>query len=178
MNNEKLLCDYQDTMDITIRNQILENNIPLVRHIAAKFYNSSYYEYDYDDLVSFGIFGLITAIEKYDASKKTKFSTFAYQKIYYSIIDELRRVDTIPRTIRRKLQLVKKDIEILENIFGCNVNVVELAQDYDLSVSDLHVLEGTYVSSTEIIGEDLYDKRGLYSDNVLCGCSFRTSLIS
>ena len=72
------------------------------------------YNVDYEDLVSYGIFGLIDAIDKFDCLKKVKFETYASLRIRGAILDQIRKMDWIPRTIRqrqKKIDAVIKEVE-------------------------------------------------------------------
>jgi RNA polymerase sigma factor for flagellar operon FliA len=171
--NDELFKQYSISKDVATRNKLIENNLSLVKYVVSRVYSSGYAEHEYGDLVSYGVFGLITAIEKYDLKRKMKFSTYAYQKIYFSIIDELRKIDMVPRSVRYKIRLVKEDVKKLENKYGYEVNINDVAKQYNLSSSDIHVLDGTYLSPLDTVVEYIYDKRSIPYDHVLCGCTFR-----
>jgi RNA polymerase sigma factor for flagellar operon FliA len=119
-------------------------------------------------LVSYGTFGLITAVEKYDLSYKTKFSTFAYQKIYFSIIDELRKVDWVPRSVRSKIKKVRETIKEMEYCCMYDVDKYSIAKSYGLSALDINVMEGTAISSMDVSLNYIYEEGGLYYDSIHC----------
>jgi len=148
--NMELMYEYHKMRDIETRNKIVEENIPLVRYIVTKVYNKGFGEYEYNDLVNYGVFGLIKAVEKYDITKGYKFSTFAYQKIYYSIIDELRKVDWVPRSIRNKIKMAQQDAKAIESDFGCDVDITSVAKEHGLSYRDMFVMDGTHMTSTDL----------------------------
>jgi len=148
--NMELLHEYVKTRSIEVRNKIVEENIPLVKFVVTKVYHKGFGEYEYNDLVNYGVFGLIKAVERYDITMGLKFSTYAYQKIYYSIIDELRKVDWVPRSIRYKIKLIQQDAKVLESTFGYEVDISSLAKDQGLSYRDMFVMEGTYMTSTDL----------------------------
>ena len=85
-----------------IKKVIIEEYINLVKIIAGKLYNYYASNIEYDDLMSYGVIGLIDAIDKYDPSKNIKFETYASIRIRGSIIDQIRNLDWIPRSIRQK----------------------------------------------------------------------------
>jgi len=155
---------YVKTKDIEVRNQIVEENIPLVKYVVTKVYHKGFGEHEYNDLVNYGVFGLIKAVEKYDVTMGLKFSTYAYQKIYYSIIDELRKVDWVPRSVRYKIKLMQQDIEMTEASLGYTMNMTDIAPNYGLTHRDIFVVDGTHITSTDLPiyyatenGEDKYD---------------------
>lgn len=106
----KLLWNtYLEDPIIENRNNLVLNYYPYVRYIAKKIlvsYNL-YNVVELNDLVSYGIFGLIDAIDKYDVTKSTPFTSYASFRIKGAIIDELRKFDLIPRSIRTKVRNVK-----------------------------------------------------------------------
>lgn len=163
----ELMCEYAKTRSIEIRNKIVEENIPLVKHIVAKVYNKGFGEYEYNDLVNYGIFGLIKAVEKYDITRGYKFSTFAYQKIYYGIIDELRKIDWVPRSIRYKIKMAQQDAKIIEEAFGCNTDISLVAKEYGLSYRDMLVMDGTCMVTTDFPIYYVMDYREAQNDYVL-----------
>ena len=146
----ELMYEYVKTKDIEVRNKIVEDNIPLVKYIVKRVYNKGFGEYEYNDLVNYGVFGLIKAVEKYDVTMGLKFSTYAYQKIYYSIIDELRKVDWVPRSVRYKIKLMQQDVEMMEVSLGYTINMTDVAPHYGLTYRDLFVVEGTHLTSTDL----------------------------
>ena len=92
-----------------IKKVIIEEYINLVKIIAGKLYNYYASNIEYDDLMSYGVIGLIDAIDKYDPSKNIKFETYASIRIRGSIIDQIRNLDWIPRSIRQKSKILKED---------------------------------------------------------------------
>ena len=174
----ELLIEYVNTRDITVRNVIIEKNIPLVKFVVSKMHNSLFAEFEFDDLVGYGMFGLIKAVENFDVSKNTKFSTFAYQKIYFGIIDEIRKVDHVPRTTRYKISRVQRDIQKLENECGYEIDRVRYAHERGLSAVDVSVMEGSYMLSADTILDYIYDQKGIDYDTILCGLTSRAQTLS
>ena len=89
------------------------------------------------DLVSYGIFGLIDAIEKFDPGRDIKFETYAISRIRGAIIDELRAIDWIPRSVRSKAREVERAIGKLENDLRRPPTDGELADELGISIDDL-----------------------------------------
>lgn len=110
----KLWDDYAKTKSPEIREKIILEYAPLVKLVAGRLSMYLGYNVEYDDLVSYGIFGLIDAIDKYDNMKAVKFETYASLRIRGAILDQIRKMDWIPRTIRqkqKKIDTVIKEIE-------------------------------------------------------------------
>lgn len=110
----KLWSDYARTKSTEIREQIILEYAPLVKLVAGRLSMYLGYNVEYEDLCSYGIFGLIDAIDKFDSLKDVKFETYASLRIRGSILDQIRKMDWIPRTIRqrqRQIDTIMKDIE-------------------------------------------------------------------
>lgn len=86
----------------TLREQIIIEYAPLVKLVAGRLNMYLGYNVEYDDLVGYGVFGLIDAIDKFDYSKGIKFETYASLRIRGSILDQIRKMDWIPRSLRQK----------------------------------------------------------------------------
>lgn len=137
LKSESLWVDYEATKDKKVREQLIENYMPLVKHIVHRIHVSLPPYLDYEDLVSYGIFGLLQAIERYDASKNVKFETFAYARIKGSIIDELRKNDSIPQSIRAKAKSLQETYSYLEQTLGRTVTDEDLCQHLGISSAEL-----------------------------------------
>lgn len=111
---KKLLEEYAKRKTPELREQIILEYAPLVKIVAGRLSMYLGYNVEYEDLVSYGIFGLIDAIDKFDYLKEVKFETYASLRIRGSILDQIRKMDWIPRTIRqkqRKIDAISKEIE-------------------------------------------------------------------
>ncbi len=112
---KKLLEEYATTKSPEAREKIILEYAPLVKMVAGRLSMYLGYNVEYDDLVSYGIFGLIDAIDKFDYLKEVKFETYASLRIRGAILDQIRKMDWIPRTIRqrqKKIDAVIKEIEL------------------------------------------------------------------
>lgn len=110
----KLWSDYTRTKSSELRDQLILEYAPLVKLVAGRLSMYLGYNVEYEDLCSYGIFGLIDAIDKFDSMKEVKFETYASLRIRGSILDQIRKMDWIPRTIRqrqRQIDAVMKEIE-------------------------------------------------------------------
>ncbi len=117
LRREKLWSDYARTKAPDLREQLILEYAPLVKLVAGRLSMYLGYNVEYEDLCSYGIFGLIDAIDKFDTMKDVKFETYASLRIRGSILDQIRKMDWIPRTIRQKqrqIDQVMKDIEARE----------------------------------------------------------------
>ena len=93
---------YSQDGDMAARDKLLTEHLGLVHHVARQMSKTLAADVDFDELVSSGTMGLMNALETFDASRGLAFSTFAAPRIRGSILDELRRQDHVPRSIRRK----------------------------------------------------------------------------
>ena len=98
----KLWQEYIKNQSEQLREQIIIEYVPLVKLVAGRLNMYLGYTVEYDDLVSYGIFGLIDAIDKFDYGKGIKFETYASLRIRGSILDQIRKMDWIPRSVRQK----------------------------------------------------------------------------
>ncbi len=111
---KKLWEQYAASKTPELREQLILEYAPLVKLVAGRLSMYLGYNVEYDDLVSYGIFGLIDAIDKFELAKDVKFETYASLRIRGSILDQIRKMDWIPRTVRqrqRQIDTAMKDIE-------------------------------------------------------------------
>ena len=146
---EQVWVDYSQSRNIQLRNKLVENNLALVHFIVKKHHNNIFKGNEYDDLYSYGTIGLIKAVEKYDVTLKIKFSTFAYQKIYYSIIDGLRSEDWVPRSVRSKIKKARSMMQDVGNSIDNTMHSYIIAKDCKLSQRDMNVMNGTILTSID-----------------------------
>lgn len=111
---KKLLEEYSKSRSPETREKLILEYAPLVKVVAGRLSIYLGYNVEYEDLVSYGIFGLIDAIDKFDCFKEVKFETYASLRIRGAILDQIRKMDWIPRTIRqkqKKIEAVTREIE-------------------------------------------------------------------
>ena len=94
---------YHKTESTAVRDTLIEKYLYLVRYVAGKMAMSVPPSVEIDDLVSAGVVGLMDAIGKYDPGRDTKFETYAVARIRGAIVDDLRSLDWVPRSVRRKV---------------------------------------------------------------------------
>lgn len=111
---KRLWQDYYRLKSPELREKLIIEYAPLVKLVAGRLSMYLGYNVEYDDLVGYGVFGLIDAIDKFDMMKDVKFETYASLRIRGAILDQIRKMDWIPRTIRqrqKKIETVMKEIE-------------------------------------------------------------------
>ena len=136
---KKLLEEYAKTKSPEAREKIILEYAPLVKVVAGRLSMYLGYNVEYEDMVSYGIFGLIDAIDKFDHLKEVKFETYASLRIRGAILDQIRKMDWIPRTIRQKQKKIETVIREIEQITGRGATDEEIARG--LGISDEEYLD-------------------------------------
>ncbi|HMQ26994.1 MAG TPA: RNA polymerase sigma factor WhiG [Acidimicrobiales bacterium] len=134
---EALWARYKETDGRDARDQLILHYSPLVKYVAGRVAVGLPQNVDQADLVSYGIFGLIDAIEKFDPERGFKFETYAISRIKGSILDELRSIDWVPRSVRAKARALEKAYAKLEGDLHRAPTDAELAEELDLSEAQL-----------------------------------------
>ena len=133
---EELWELYRKNQDPKIRDMFVKQYAPLVKYVAGKVAVGMPHNVDFDDLVGFGVFGLIDAINKYDPDKQVKFKTYAVTRIRGAIFDELRSIDWVPRSVRQKSREIEDTVHRLEASLGRSATDKEIAAELGMSESD------------------------------------------
>ena len=128
---------YAKSGDRDLRDQLIVHYSPLVKYVASRVAAGLPQNVEQADLVSYGIFGLIDAIDKFDPGLGNKFETYAMQRIKGAILDELRSIDWVPRSVRAKARDVEKALGSLERELGRAPSDEELAEEVGWSVQQL-----------------------------------------
>ena len=136
----QLWTDYKSTRTRESRDRLIVHYSPLVKYVAGRVAVGLPANIEQSDLVSYGVFGLIDAIEKFDTSRNIKFETYAIARIKGAIIDELRSIDWVPRSVRSKARMVEKAYTKLEIKFSRTPTDVEIAQEMNITEAELHAL--------------------------------------
>lgn len=129
----KMLEEYAKTKSSEVREKIILEYAPLVKVVAGRLSMYLGYNVEYEDLVSYGIFGLIDAIDKFDCFKEVKFETYASLRIRGAILDQIRKMDWIPRTIRQKQKKIESVIKEIEQATGHSATEEEIAKGLGIS---------------------------------------------
>lgn len=132
----KLWDSYAKSKSPEIREKLILEYAPLVKLVAGRLSMYLGYNVEYDDLVSYGIFGLIDAIDKFDSMKAVKFETYASLRIRGAILDQIRKMDWIPRTIRQKQKKIDTVIKEIETATGRAATDEEIAARLGISEDD------------------------------------------
>lgn len=114
IEKEKLWEEYQKNPTPKLREQLIIEYAQLVRLVAGRLSMYLGHNVEYDDLVSYGIFGLIDAIDKFNLEKNVKFETYASLRIRGAILDQIRKMDWIPRTVRQRQRKIDEAIKNIE----------------------------------------------------------------
>ena len=109
-----LWLDYRRTRDRALRDRLILTYAPLVKFVAGRLGSGLPAHVDEGDLVSYGLLGLIGAIERFDPDREIKFETYAMSRIKGAIIDELRALDWVPRSVRTRARDIERAIGELE----------------------------------------------------------------
>jgi len=187
MNINDLWEKYAKSKDQKLREELILNYLYLVKYIAGRLYVSYNNNVEYDDLVSYGMFGLIDAIDKYEFSRGVKFETYAHLRIRGAIIDYLREIDWIPRSVRQKAKELEKAYTEVELEKGSNATDKDIAEKLGISESELQkriqsMTSYSVVSLDEYLDQhrentiDLYNEDSSHPTSRLEAEEFKNSL--
>lgn len=138
-----------------VKEEIVKKYIPLVKYIASRVIIGKTKYIEYEDLVSYGMIGLMDALNKFDESKGMKFSTYASIRIKGSMIDELRRNSPISKGAMDKLNRYNEAIERLQKKLNKEPNLIQIADELNISLKQVSEIEN-YINYISIISlEDL-----------------------
>jgi RNA polymerase sigma factor for flagellar operon FliA len=135
---EQLWEAYKSTGGRDDRDRLIIHYSPLVKYVAGRVAVGLPQNIDQSDLVSYGIFGLIDAIERFDTNRNIKFETYAIARVKGAIIDELRSIDWVPRSVRAKARSVEKAYAKLESDLLRTPTDAEVAAEMGISEQELH----------------------------------------
>ena len=138
-----------------VKEQIVKKYIPLVKYIASRVIVGKSRYIEYEDLISYGMIGLMDAFNKFDASKGMKFSSYASIRIKGAMIDELRKNSPISKGAMDKLTRYNEAVEQLQKKLSKEPSTEEIAQTLGISVSEVGEIEG-YINYISVMSlEDL-----------------------
>ena len=136
-DTQTLWHKYRRTGDAAIRDRLILTYAPLVKYVAGRLGSGLPAHVDEGDLVSYGLLGLIGAIERYDPDRDVKFETYAIARIKGAIIDELRAMDWVPRSVRARARDIERAIGELEAKAGRAPNDQEIARKLGITEEEL-----------------------------------------
>jgi len=140
--DEELWREYRHTRDAELKNEIVLAHLSLVKYLAGRLVVKLPTFVGQEDLESYGIFGLLEAVEKFNPDLGVSFKAYAYSRIRGAMIDEIRKLNWIPRTSWQKIQFLNTTRERLQKEYGQQVTNEALAEAMGISVQELYKLEG------------------------------------
>src|ERR1043166_5789023 len=127
---------YKGSGSDRAREQLVVAYSPLVKYVAGRMSSGLPAHVEESDLISYGLIGLINAIERFDLDREIKFETYAITRIKGAIIDELRALDWVPRSVRAKAREIERANMKLEARFQRAPTDEEMATELEISVAD------------------------------------------
>jgi RNA polymerase sigma factor for flagellar operon FliA len=150
---QKLWITYKQSGERPDRDRLILHYAPLVKYVAGRVRSGLPSNVDSSDLVSYGMFGLIDAIDKFELDRKIKFETYAINRIRGAIIDELRSLDWVPRSVRSKARDLERAHSELEVELKRAPSETELAERMGITKAELAKLM-SQVSFTNVVALD------------------------
>jgi RNA polymerase sigma factor for flagellar operon FliA len=149
--------------DAQARNQLVLQYSPLVKYVAGKVASGLPAHVHQEDLVSYGLIGLSSAVDRFDPAREIKFETFALQRIRGAIFDELRSQDWVPRSVRSRARDIERASQKLEAKLQRSPTEEEMAEALEVDVEDLRA-DLTKIANSSVIALDepwsLHDSSG------------------
>jgi len=152
---------FSDRTNKEVRDKLILQYIYLARYVVGRIKVNLPPSFSFEDIVSFGIEGLIDAIEKFYPSKGAKFESYALMRIRGSIIDKIRSSDWLPRSLRKKIRDVKVATDALKKQIGRAPTTKEVADVMGISEDKINE-----IMSADITVNSIYDKKGVGEDSV------------
>lgn len=156
---KRLWEDYSRTQSSELREKIILEYAQLVKIVSGRLVMYLGYNVEYEDLVSYGTFGLIDAIDKFDYRKGNKFETYASLRIRGAILDQIRKNDWIPRTVRQKQKQIDAVIKEIEDRTGHTATDDEIAAALGITADELLDWQ-SQMKATNIISLNEYMEAG------------------
>lgn len=171
-STKKLWLDYKHHADPELRDELIHRHLHLVKYIASRLVMHLPPSVEFDDLLAYGVFGLMDAIDKYDIRRGIKFETYAYTRIKGAILDGLRAMDWAPQSLRKRGREIAAAYGRLESKLGRAATDAEVAEELGLTEEEfqklLNRLNHTNVLSLEDLvsgeGDDTVYLRDLLAD--------------
>ncbi|MDA8400603.1 MAG: FliA/WhiG family RNA polymerase sigma factor [Actinomycetota bacterium] len=137
---DRLWVEYKGSGHHTLRNRLMLHYSPLVKYVVGRVSSGLPQYVEQSDLMSYGMIGLMDAIGKYDLARGVRFETYAIPRIKGAIVDELRAVDWVPRSIRAKIRSVEQAYAKLEATIKRAPTDNEVAEELTMSVEEFQRL--------------------------------------
>jgi RNA polymerase sigma factor for flagellar operon FliA len=165
---ERLWQSYKAASDRDVRDRLILHYSPLVKYVAGRVAIGLPQSVEQSDLVSYGIFGLIDAIDKFDPDRGYKFETYAIARIKGAILDELRSIDWVPRSVRAKARAIEQAYGKLESTLHRTPSDDELAAELDMTDDQLQSALGQ-ISFIGLVALDEMLTAGERGDSITLG---------
>jgi RNA polymerase sigma factor for flagellar operon FliA len=157
---------YKDERDEKAREQLVLAYAPLVKYVAGRMSSGLPSHVEEADLISYGLLGLIAAIERFEPEREIKFETFAITRIKGSIIDELRSLDWVPRSVRTKAREIEKVNARLEHQLQRAPADQEMATALGMSVDEFQESLVRITGSSVVALDELWTVSDASGDQV------------
>ena len=158
-DREKLWEEYSIKKTSGLQEKLIIEYTGLVKIVAGRLSMYLGYNVEYDDLVGYGVFGLIDAIDKFDYSKGVKFETYASLRIRGAILDQIRKMDWIPRSIRQKQRKLDQAYQSFETRNQRAASDEEIAEELEIPLEELELWQNQ-TKVTNIISLDEFMEQG------------------
>ena len=157
---QALWLEYRATRDRALRDRLILTYAPLVKFVAGRLGSNLPSHVDEQDLVSYGLLGLIGAIERFDPDREIKFETYAIARIKGAIIDELRSLDWVPRSVRARAREIERAIVELERTLMRAPTDAEIAAKVGISEDELEKSLSDISRSSMAALDELWSPQG------------------
>ena len=157
---------YKEQGDSQARDQLILAYSPLVKYVAGRMSSGLPAHIEEGDLVSYGLLGLIGALERFDPSRNIKFETYAVSRIKGSIIDELRALDWVPRSVRSWARKVEAAVTRLENHLTRAPSDEEMATELEVSPDEFQDIINQISCASIVALDEFWDSSGPGQDKV------------
>ena len=144
---------FKQEGDQQARDRLILAYAPLVKYVAGRMGSGLPAHIEEADLISYGLLGLIGALERFEPDREIKFETYAIARIKGSIIDELRSLDWVPRSVRSKAREIERVCALLENRLQRAPTDEEIAAELAITVPEFHHVL-TQISNTSLVALD------------------------
>jgi RNA polymerase sigma factor FliA len=159
MSDDEMWSEYSHTKSDDLYWKLVDSYMPVVKYVAGIMQITLPRSIQFDDLVSAGIIGLIQAVKRFDLSQGVKFETYCIPRIRGAILDELRQLDWIPRSVRSKAKVINKAIEVLESESDKPVTNLDIANKIGVKIEELHKMQYQISGSMQPL-ENIYLAEG------------------
>ncbi len=159
VDKEKLWKSYGQNRSQEIREKLIVEYAPLVKVVAGRLSMHLGNTVEFDDLVGYGVFGLIDAIDKFDVNKDVKFETYASVRIRGAILDQIRKMDWIPRTVRQKQKKIDEATKAVESRTGKVATDKQIAEELNITHAELIEWQ-SILKTTNVVSLNEYVEQG------------------